>query len=649
MDEKQFFAQLENYRQEFVKAGETFSRKGASLSSRANNTVMHISDPGQAYRFMQEGIAITRDYFVACEAVIFAIDATAKNQMAAGMSIQALAAVAQLLGEIAKDMDGTSTTFDVHINGRSVSDASLMPKPGIQAKSTCLFWEQQYKTHPEYQKEEARKKQAEKAAKDTRKAIAAEISRQMPNNAPLQEKKDALQETCEEALEKYKAECESALEEMIASLPQRGQEESQELQATAKELRARAKKAPRQEKEALLNRANHMAAEAAVVTTEEYRLAQKQLCEEKTRQAIDAYQQALARYSQKRFSSKKVSKTFSQIPVCTPTSTKALTTIHKRILNTIDFRGWVTVNALIEDFPQHSSREFLQGLRELEEMGYVHNLQINGVQYSGTGQVPLTVTVSETAENRNAGHLPQPASLKFQKADYTDDRKKDAMVEAVLQRKQKKKLPPIAIILLLLALALIGGAFVITFALGGNTQKASPQQALLDNFQQHIASYGDVYFTDLLTDEEKNIYYNWPGDGFFYDDRVAEIIADQFARFYSSRDVDGILRLSDFLAKNGLVYMINIQSTTDIVFSNDFLDLLRDYAQQGTETESNCYTAPDGRLITISDQVVSVYSKSNSLRLLVFGSEEYRRTFYADRNTQPEASYLYVTETVETK
>ena len=134
--------------------------------------------------------------------------------MIESLSVQTVGQVADLFREITEDMEGTTTSFNVYLNGQNLGSSDLMPKPGILAKSTQIFWEQYFQSMPDYAQEMARRKeerkQQEKQLQQAKEQAAAAVqgakSRLEKQNHSDKDARDRLQAQCDAALEQFRAE-----------------------------------------------------------------------------------------------------------------------------------------------------------------------------------------------------------------------------------------------------------------------------------------------------------------------------------------------------------------------------------------------------------------------------------------------------------
>ena len=107
---------IKKSKKEFWDTQQRYNKRGEILEITANHTTLSLSDFGKARELIAKGVEITREYFVSCEAIIFSLDSAARP-MLEQLSVQTVGEIADLFEEITRDMDGTTTTFNVCLNG----------------------------------------------------------------------------------------------------------------------------------------------------------------------------------------------------------------------------------------------------------------------------------------------------------------------------------------------------------------------------------------------------------------------------------------------------------------------------------------------------------------------------------------------------
>lgn len=218
---------IQKSRKEFLETQRKYVHRGEILALRANNTTLSLTDMGKARELIAKGVEITRDYFVACEAIIFSLDSAARPELE-GLSVQTVGQIADLMTEITQDMDGTTTSFNVSLNGRELGSSDLMPKPGIMAKTVQLFWKNHFETLPGYaaemerraaeRKQEKQKKQQE--SQRNQDAVQAVKTRAADKNRGVAQKRAELQAKCDAALDSFRAEAEKLIAQDARYEPQ---------------------------------------------------------------------------------------------------------------------------------------------------------------------------------------------------------------------------------------------------------------------------------------------------------------------------------------------------------------------------------------------------------------------------------------------
>lgn len=232
MAETQLLDIIKNSRQKFWETQQRFNKRSEILEITANNTTLSLNDFGKARELIAKGVEITKDYFVACEAIIFSLDAAARPVIES-LSVETVGQIADLLKEITQDMEGTTTSFNVYLNGRNMGSSDLMPKPGILATSTQLFWTQLFETMPGYASEMARRKEAkrqqEKQLQRDKEQAAATVqeakSRLEKKHNSDADARNKLKERCDAALEQFREDATRYLEQAPAAFREKKVEE----------------------------------------------------------------------------------------------------------------------------------------------------------------------------------------------------------------------------------------------------------------------------------------------------------------------------------------------------------------------------------------------------------------------------------------
>lgn len=511
MTEQQLLAAVDNFAEDFRKAERRFSQQGQSLSERAKRTSLKLTDINKARQFIDEGITITRDYFVACEAIIFALDALAKPMLENGLTARAAGAVADLMKKITKDMDESSTSFTVSFNGVHLGEAgTVMPKPGIQAKTVQLFWEQQYKTMPGYAEEEARrkaaaeqKKQAEKqAAEEARKAadaMQAQIAKRRQDSEAVLRRRNALQKKCDDALEAYNTAAQKAVQELRPTLRKQNEQAAAKLDQQIAKLKKT--RASGEERRKLKEQIARLEAEAAVLTSDAF--LQKQLlhCEVVAEEYVERYSKQLDAHMAKCYTEKTVTDSYASGSAAIQPSSASMDSQKEEILDILRSTGWATVSQIaVQMYGALTNQRIAALLRQMMTDGLVSRVEQENKAFFGIPGTPFRSSTTVWVENEKTANspLPTPPAVTFRESDYTCHGHKEVMVDgyldAIKKKNQSRKRTVRVVIAVLCAIAIFTAYGVISAKnekqrLVEVTQLAEEQANLL--LQDALNNYAD--------------------------------------------------------------------------------------------------------------------------------------------------------------
>ena len=514
MDECKFLEAVEQYREEFDKTTRDFESRGQALASRAKYTSLSLKDLDKARQMIREGVDLTTDYFIACEAIIFALDALAQPLLGKGLTARGVGAVADLMQEITSDMDSSSTTFSVSWEGVDLGQAGVVqPKPGALAKSKQMYWKQQYRSMPDYETEVQRRKQEalekqqrEKQAQREHEQKLDELEREdkayREANRSVEERRQALRDRCEDAVAAFERQAEEALDRCSRQLPQWAKELAETLKNEKKDLALDRKYCNPNSRPHLDEKIRVVDAAAALVVTEDYQRAYQQSCRKQIYEAAQQYRQELEQYAQQCFAPD-VDVEKVQIPQAPREDYAPLTDEQEEILAAVERYGWQTIMEIQEKLRgTQPNQRVAANLKQIAAKGRVMRVEAGHRAYFGCPWQPFRPKVNWTVnETMLKQKLPKAKPMEFTKEAFMAWDKDFALAKKQLGRKRssgKSKRTAIIAVVAVVA-ALIG-----YLAYGGYVHAQTSKQQRLqlayaiaqDHLDQAVQEAQEMYWME---------------------------------------------------------------------------------------------------------------------------------------------------------
>ena len=525
MPNERILAAVKTARDDFEKAQKTFARKGEALERRANSTSIHISYNGdyereKARSLIREGLELSRDYYVACEALVGSLDAICRPLLLLKPSAQAVGAVASLIDEIVKDLDDTRVTFNASLNGSHKGSAeSDAFKPSIESRITQSFWNNQYRSMPEYAQEEQRKKEekvlrqkkerdAQRAIEQAKKDLRGDIEKMIAADKAVAERRAAMMQECENAVNEFEAESQKALEKYGTELPALAAEEIKDIDMRLADLRAEMKHADRGSKAKYADKIKDQEDEKTIVATEQYVKAQIEQGKSEVEKAVADYKAKLDDFVEKSFYRKKKEYTVTPPEKPKGVNTSELGGDEWLILNHIDSEGYLRAGEYISEYYESNRTEQARAISRLDRCGEICRVDIFGTYYVIPGK-SVKITAEVWAEKSAGAKIPKAVPIIFggqyrdakeyktsarfeNKYRGAEEYKKEQKRELALERERKKKRQKNAAIAISALAAVLAVAFTAPSVISAIRFDAADKLFAAGEYEEASRIYGEL-------------------------------------------------------------------------------------------------------------------------------------------------------------
>ena len=482
MPNERMLAAVKTARTDFEKAQKTFSQKGEALERRANSTSIRISYDGsyereKARSLIRSGLELSRDYYVSCEAIVGSLDAICRPLLAVNPGARAVGAVASLIDEIVNDLGETRVSFNAYFEGSKKGTAETDAfKPSIESRIIQAFWNNQYRSMPEYAQEEQRKKdeklqkqKKEKEAKflveKSKAELKSDIEKMIEADKAVSDRREAMIRECENAVKDFETESYKALEKFAKELPAVAAEEIKDLDTCIATLRAEMKHADRKTKAEYVNRITDIEDEKAIVATERYIKARTEQGKVEVEKAVEGYKAKLDAFIEKSFCRKKKEYTFTAPPKPDGMNNSELGGEEWLIWSHINSEGYLRAGEYINEYYESHHTEQRMAILRLERCGEICRVDIFGTYYVVSGSSVKLMT-EVWAEKTSGKQIPKAVPVVFDKQsrdaeEYKKEQKRELVHRRILKKKRQKNAAiVISVIAAVLAIAFTAPAVI---------------------------------------------------------------------------------------------------------------------------------------------------------------------------------------------